>query len=359
MNSVRYGGFCVSEIVPHRMARQPGGKARDYRRPLLGRDFGEGLQPVIVELEEGISGRATCLGCHDAPCMMMSAEDLTLPDVLREFPGDPSRDVCVTAAMAWNVASEAVDVKGDACIGCGLCVARCPYGAISLTREGVAVIESSDPDDLTVAADHVSNSTEHVWTSRTGRIGPVGIAPVRQMPEVIENLHSSQGTRFIRNLLIECGLMCRIRRPGDTNIRMDGILATAEGRLGVLEIEMGNAVLESPRELLEDVAVLHGRYGIAVESIDPVSVVLRLPNARSEYFRVISDIERVLGLRCRTVTVGALLTLVWQFEKIEAFKGNLFVASPDHTDLLPAMRNEFSGLMPEVEPYPGAYSSPK
>jgi hypothetical protein len=47
---------------------------------------------------------------------------------------------------------------------------------------------------------------------------------------------------------------------------MDGVLGLSDGRLGVLEIELGNAVLDSPRFLLEDVAVLHGRYGIEVRN---------------------------------------------------------------------------------------------
>ena len=167
---------------------------------------------------------------------------------------------------------------------------------------------------------------------------------MQQMPDAIENLSSNVGARFIRNLLIECGIMCRIRRPGDTNVRMDGVLATAEGRLGVLEIELGNAVLESPRELLEDVAVLRGRYGIEVGNVDPVSVVTRLPNARSEYFRVMSDIENVLNLRCRTMTVGALLVVLWQFKRIEEFTGDLFLTSPEYTDLLPAMKKSPVGV---------------
>ena len=349
----------MSEVVPHMMAREPGGKFRDYRGPVSGRDFNGGLQPVVVELEEGAKGRGTCLGCHDAPCMTMAAEDLALPDVLREFPGAPSRDVCPTGAIAWNASGEAAEVNGDACIGCGLCVVRCPYGAISLTTEGVAVVESGDPDDLTVAADLTSSSTGHVRTQRVGRIGPIRFPAVQQMPDVIEDLNSHVGTRFIRNLLSECGIKCRIRRPGDTNVRMDGVLATGEGRLGVLEIELGNAVLESPRELLEDVAVLHGRYGIEIGSIDPVSVITRLPNTRSEYFRVMSDIEKVLNLRCRTVTVGALLAVMWQFERIEGFTGNLFVTSPDHTDLLPAMRHHLSDSISAWEPYAGAYRPSK
>ena len=128
----------------------------------------------------------------------------------------------------------------------------------------------------------------------------------------------------MRNLLIECGLKCRTRRPGDTNVRIDGVLATPDGRPGVLEIEFDTAVLDNPRKLLEDVAVLHGRYSIEVSSIDPVSVVKLLPNARSEYYQVISDIEKILGLRLRTVTVGVMLVMLWHFEKLEGFRGDLF-----------------------------------
>jgi hypothetical protein len=36
-----------------------------------------------------------------------------------------------------------------------------------------------------------------------------------------------------------------------------------------------------------------------------------LPNQRSEYWHVMSDIETALGLRVHTVTVGALALLVW------------------------------------------------
>ena len=358
-NSVRCGVFCMSDVVPHRMARAPGSKVRDYRGAVSGRDFNGGLQPAVVELEEGTTGRGTCLGCHDTPCMTMATDDMALPDVLSEFPGDPSRDVCPTGAISWSATGEAAEVNADACIGCGLCVARCPYGAISLIPEGVAVVESGDPDDLTVAADRTPGSTGHVRTQRVGRIGPIGMPAVRQMPEAIEGLNSHAGNLFIRNLLIECGIMCRIRRSGDTNIRMDGVIATAEGRLGVLAVELGSGMLESPRQLLEDVAVLHGRYRIEVGIIDPVSVVTRLPNARSEYFQVMRDIERVLDLRCRTVTVGALLAVLWQFETIEGFTGDLFVTSPDYTDLLPAMRHHLSDSIPGWEPYSGAYRPSK
>ena len=349
----------MSEIVPHLRARGSGSKVREYRRPATGRDFKGGLQPVIIELEDATTGLGTCLGCRDAPCMMLAAEDLSLPEALREFPGDPAREVCPTGAITWNVPGEAAIVNGDVCIGCGLCVARCPYGAISLTSGGVAVVESGDPDDLTVSALDASSATKHVVPPSIGRIGPVPFAVLQRMPEAIASLNNQVSSRFIRNLLVECGIKCRTRRQGDTNVRMDGVLVTTDGRLGVLEIELGNEVLESPRALLEDVAVLHGRYNIQVCNIDPVSVIVGLPNERSEYYRVMSDIEKVLNLRCRTVTVGALLAVLWHFERIDGFTADLFLTSPDNTDLLPPMRHYLSDAIPVLAPYEGAYRPAK
>ena len=347
------------EVVPHLRVREPGSKIREYREPAIGRDFKEGLRPVTIELEDATKGLGTCLGCGDAPCMTLATEDLILPEVLGEFPGDPDRKVCPTEAITWNDSGEAAAVNGNDCIGCGLCIARCPYGAISLTSEGVAIVESGDPDGLTVAASGASSFTGHKRVMDVGRIGPVLSLALRQMPEAIAGLNNGASTRFIRNLLIECGIKCRTRRLGDTNIRMDGVIATTDGRLGVLEIELGNEVLESPRALLEDTAVLYGRYGIEVGKIDPVSVVAALPNNRSEYYRVMSDVEDVLNLRCRTVTVGALLAVLWHFERINGLSGDLFMTSPDNTDLLPPMTRHLSESIPAQPPYEGAYSPPK
>ena len=349
----------MSEVVPHLRARRPGSKIREYREPVKKRDFNRGLEPVTIELVDSTKGLGTCLGCRDAPCMMLAVEELALPEALGEFPGDPVREVCPTGAVTWNNSGEVAVVNGDSCIGCGLCVARCPYGAISLTPEGVAVVETSDPDGLTVAAPDASRATGHVKPTSVGRIGSFPFPAMQQMPEAIAVLNNQASNRLIRNLLIECGIRCRTRRPGDTNVRMDGVLATNNGRLGVLEIELGGEVLESPRALLEDVAVLQGRYDIEVGSIDPVSVIVGLPNVRSEYYQVISDIEKVLSLRCRTLTVGALLAVLWGFERIDGFTEELFVASSDNTNLLPAMRQYLSDKIPMWSPYEGAYSPSK
>jgi hypothetical protein len=115
-------------------------------------------------------------------------------------------------------------------------------------------------------------------------------------------------------------------------------------------------VLDSPRALLEDVAVLHSRYGYAVDGIDPVSIILSLPNVRSEYYQVIRDIEKVLGLRCRTVTIGSLVALMWNCAKLDGFNGDAYTIGESVVNL-----DEFLGLANAklIEPYPGAFKPAK
>src|SRR5690606_30060248 len=107
------------------------------------------------------------------------------------------------------------------------------------------------------------------------------------LPTAIAALDDGRTTLLVRNLLNEVGLNARTRRRGDTNMRIDAVGFSRSQRPFVAEIETGAGVLESPRALLEDVAVLHSRYGYAVDGIDPVSVILTFPNVRSEYYQVI------------------------------------------------------------------------
>lgn len=345
----------MPEVVPHLKNVVGTGKARQYRASPTRLDFGPGGQPAKISLSNGSDVTGTCLGCRNAPCMTLSVSDTELPEPLSSFPGDPAKDVCPTSALFWNNDENNVTVDQATCIGCGLCIVRCPYGAISLDAAGKAVVETSDPDSVTTTRLTGSDLSAHPKLQRVGRIGPPNSPALRYMPSSLAGLNDLESTKFVRNLLIACGVKCRTRRKGDTNIRMDGVIGLADGRLGVLEIELGNAMLESPRALLEDVAVLHGRSGIAVNNIDPVSVVLSLPNNRSEYFRVIEDIEMVLGIRCRTVTIGALLAILWQFQTLGGLPAELFATFTTDTNLFPAMKKLISDAIPAEQPYPGAY----
>ncbi len=285
--------------------------------------------------------------------MEKDASELTLFGALDDFPGDPSLDVCPTKAIRWNGENASAFIVAGDCIGCGLCISRCPYGAISLADGIAARVETADPDGLVVAGPARS---EHPHVKRGGQISALDAPAAANLPATVAALDDARATLMVRNLLNEVGLNARTRRRGDTNMRIDAVGFSRSQRPFVAEIETGAGALESPRALLEDVAVLHARYGYAVDVIDPISIIAAFPNVRSEYYQVIRDIEKVLGLRCRTITVGALVALLWNCATLEGFEGDAFTVGEGAIDLADCLGVDDAKL---VEPYPGAFKPAK
>jgi hypothetical protein len=137
-------------------------------------------------------------------------------------------------------------------------------------------------------------------------------------------------------------------------MRIDAVGFTRSERPFVAEIELVGGELESPRALMEDVAILHARYGFKVADIDALSIIRAFPNVRSEYYQVMRDIEKVLGIRCRTLTIGALLALMWSNASIGGFDGTSFAIGDDGIDLASSLN-----VTNLVEPYPGAFKPAK
>lgn len=345
----------MSDVVPHKMAVGRPGQLRSYRSIPEKIVFELGSCPQI-QFSEHDFGRATCLGCHDAPCMDLSASELNLSGNLTAFPGDPSLEVCPTDAIDWDDAAAAPRVDAELCIGCGICAVRCPYGAISLSSEGVAVVQHCDPDHI--ATDGTSPIESHTTALRVGSLGHLASPFIGDLPQQLAKLTDLQSTRLARNLLLACGIAARMRRRGDTNIRMDGLLRFRSHQIGVIELEVGAASLELPRALLEDIAVLHSRYQVPIETIVPISLVASLPSARSEYYHVVDDIAKVLEIQCHTLTFGVLAMLMWNFQQLDKLDENLFATTTGSTNLHSSLVCLLPEL-PQAEPYLGAYLPPK
>lgn len=342
----------MSDFVVHKGRRAAGTLARHYGAEVAEVHYGHG-ECTTVALADGRAGAGSCLGCGSAPCMEKDESELTLFGTLDAFPGDPSRDVCPTKAIRWDSENAVASVVVADCIGCGLCVSRCPYGAISMADGLTASVETTDPDGLVVVG---ATKGEHPKVNRSGQIARMDAPAASNLPATVGALDDGRTTLLVRNLLNEVGLNARTRRRGDTNVRIDAVGFSRSERPFVAEIETGAGVLESPRALLEDVAVLHSRYGYVVDGIDPVSIILSFPNVRSEYYQVIRDIEKVLGLRCRTVTVGALVALLWNFSRLDGFDGNAFTVGEGTIDLSDCLNLNDAKL---TEPYPGAFRPAK
>ncbi len=340
----------MSDFVIHKGKRPADGFARHYGSEPAAIRYAPS-QNTTVLLADHRQGAGSCLGCGHAPCMEKDPAELALAAALEEYPGDPSLSVCPTDAITWDNEQAVIQIDPGACIGCGLCVVRCPYGAISLADMTRAAVTVHDPDRLTVAR---QTTGAHPKPPRTGAVAAMSAPAICNMPEAIAKLSDSRATLLIRNLLHELGMNARVRRRGDTNMRIDAVGYSRSERPFVAEIELTEAVLESPRALLEDVAIMHSRYGFAVHDIDAISIILTLPNVRSEYYQVIRDIESVLEVRCRTLTVGAMIALVWKGLTLDGFRDAEFAVTADGIDL-----GRSAALRNSPEPYLGAFRPAK
>lgn len=345
----------MSDVVPHKRALQRKGRLKRFRTEPVKVKHSPGFPPSII-FADGNTGFGVCLGCHDAPCMELTESELNLEGRLGAFPGDPSKDVCPTNAMEWGETGESPVIKSEMCIGCGLCAARCPYGAISLSEDGLAKIALEDSKDIVEVAKEVIEP--HISIPRVGVLGGVEDRFIRFLPEIIKELQDVEISKLVRNALVVSGVAATTRRKGDTNIRMDGLIRFSNGRVGVIELESSGAVLESPRALLEDIAVLHGRFDVPLDEIIPISMIVALPSVRSEYYRVIDDIRMILNIRCRTLTLGLMFLLIWSFGKLGDLSEEQFCTTVDSTDLYKSL-NPLAPHLPDIEPYPGAYRPPK
>ena len=107
--------------------------------------------------------------------------------------------------------------------------------------------------------------------------------------------------------------------------------------------------------------MLHSRYTIPVASIVPLSIILALPNARSEYYQVIEDIRLVLGVQCHTLTIAVLLILVWNFARIDGLQSAAFTTREGGADFTKCLTKALSDRAQSLdgEPYPGAFETAK
>jgi hypothetical protein len=314
--------------------------------------YAENKRPLVI-LNGDILGEGVCLGCVDIPCIKKPAEELQLNGVLSHFPSDPNLDVCPTLAITWDIIEKVAVVDPNMCIGCGLCVIRCPFGAINLNVDLIATVHKDDPNNLINESLRVSSQYLPVKQGVMTSVNPV---LARNLPSLLRTLSDRHSTLFIRNILFELGLLINTRRKGDTNMRIDAVSYYNANKVMVIEIEYGKSVLESPRALLEDVAIMHSRYLVPVSNIIPVSILLELPNSRSEYYQVINDINDVLDLKCITITIGLLLILLWNFKKFDELSLDNLTLNQEKIDLTCLME---SFLIDTIEPYIGAFKPAK
>ena len=210
----------------------------------------------------------------------------------------------------------------------------CPIGAIYKSENQMKIAEpSSDYDDIPI--NHVNLETHKLFIRELDKIH-WNHQFQKETDGIMEHIYQ-EISRFdgrsmvpnilVRNLIIALNHECAISRIGDVYTRMDAVYSSnlKPTCKGVVEIEFGRDTLEASRGILDDIAVMHSRNNLDKNDNAALVVCLSFPNKRQGYFQVIKDIHRVLDLKIQTISLGALLLLVWNGASVNFLSREFYV----------------------------------
>ena len=220
----------LKQIIPKRMAKRisAGRLAVGVSR------IDDGFE---WKFDDGGTALGSCIRCDMPRCMFFSDDELIVSGEM-EFPSDLNASVCPTGAITWPDDSTCPDIDPESCIACGLCVTRCPAKAIGLDKLE-AIVNDKENGYFELTNEAASPDTEAAARTQ--------LDVVKGLPSLVDGsqvnwaeyeakfiaISASQTAQFpnhlVRNILIELGVQCAMRRRGDTNIRMDLFASYGEG----------------------------------------------------------------------------------------------------------------------------------
>lgn len=283
--------------------------------------------PFALEIHQSVPGTAHfrsgeechigCLRCVNPRCMYFHDSEIEC-NYIDGFSYDKAANACPVGAIAWNTDNDTPSIDTKKCINCGICVSRCPVGALYFTKSGKLAINTKS----VVCAEQVKADTKTVsihinQVEQLSRIPRAGVSleasdsVFRAIYDKLFRLNSTYHNTVGRNLLVALGCKCAMRRIGDVYTRMDAVYVSPAGSFGAVEIEFGKDTLDASRGILDDIAVLNTRYGVNKHENKAIVICLQLPNARQGYWQVVKDVKIVEGIKIGTITVGALMLLLW------------------------------------------------
>ena len=304
--------------------------------------------PFAFETQQGNPGIACfyngekihfgCIGCLNPRCMYFSDGEIEC-DQINGFSNDKTLNACPVEAIIWDDSSATPMIDSKMCINCGICVSRCPVGALYFSNEGKPMVNIVSNEFVEKRSlDKETQAVHKLQIEHLLKIPHVGVSlnASDQLFETIYdkllNLSSNYHNTVGRNLLIALGCKCSMRRIGDAYTRMNAIYSSPKGSFGAVEIEFGRDTLDAVRGILDDIAVLNTRYGIHKNKNNALVICLQLPNARQGYWQVVKDVKVVEGIKIKTITVGALMLLLWHGSVFEP-EGERYYIDYDNMDL--------------------------
>jgi Fe-S-cluster-containing hydrogenase component 2 len=300
-----------------RLARQGAGPRFDAVLPTTHLEPGAASRSLTefkgFETDDGGAVSAVCMRCPDHPCTDFAASVIAL-ELAVPTPVAPITRVCPVDALVMTE-SGLPSVAADVCVGCGLCVALCPVGAIRLGGDDFrAEVSAAGPgwDIVETSAGSFASVRDQLATYTPLRESPDNSTVAARTERFLnsEGPHRVDALRLLcRNVLLAKGLPARLSNPGD-HAAWAELAAQVGDSVAIFELEANGDLLDTLRRLLANAAVLAARNAFPRESSLYFVVAHVLPNERVDFYDVIDDVQGRLGLTVRTLTACALLALV-------------------------------------------------
>lgn len=271
--------------------------------------------PATAHFSNGESSTLGCIGCTNPQCMRFAPNEI-MCDEVENFPNDQGLNVCAVDALHWDFESDTPVVDTEKCINCGVCMRRCPVGAIYFDKT-IKVNKLVTDKQIRGSVDSATADLQTQQITKLNSVKRSGVL-IAESDELLEsiyeklsNIRSNYHNPIARNLLISLGCKSAMRRIGDVYTRMDAVYSAPDSSFGAVEVEFGRDTLDASRGILDDIAVLFTRYGIEKDSNLPLVICLQLPNVRQGYWQVVKDVNAVEEIAIGTLTIGAMLLLNW------------------------------------------------
>lgn len=292
-------------------------------------------RPAKAVFADGKTASISCLGCVNPKCAVYTKKEIMCSNLI-DFASDQSNHVCPTTALSFSNDGEPI-IDSKKCIKCGLCIRRCPVGALYFDKK-IKLNNKETAFERTCEYCEESKSLQDNQVLKLSRVERIGVL-IKESDTFMEEIYkrisaiqSSEHNIVGRNLLIGLGCSCAMRRIGDVYTRMDAFYFRSKHFSGAVEIEFGRDTLDASRGILDDIAVLHTRYHIHKNVNTPLVICLQLPNARQGYWQVVKDVKKVEKIEINTVTIGALLLLLWNNTNL-CFENSKYYLDYDNMDL--------------------------